>query len=244
LSQELDWFDAANVIAKICKELTMNVKTMAIFFWGQVSYPCTAWSERCQICIADLFPVIHIEFFQAQLWWNRNMTHVMLSTFFSWKFELRTTIANCEGVHIKFFPSIRKPMELHSSWNCKLVYAMCRIKLAEHPNMEIDAQRFMSLEINQELNIPPFEIRLVLIHPDPLYRQSIKWCISQTKTVKLSKLKFKSKQIPFFLRNLFLPSLSHDRNKSNRILVPRPLTLLCFCFGSKCPFFLHCISFC
>ncbi len=60
-------------------------------------------------------------------------------------------------------------MELHSSWNCKSVYAMCRIKLAEHPNMETDAKRFMSLEINQEFNIPPFEIRLVLIYPDPLY---------------------------------------------------------------------------
>jgi hypothetical protein len=46
---------------------------------------------------------------------------------------------------------------------------MCRIKLAEHPNMETDAKRFMSLEINQEFNIPPFEIRLVLIYPDPLY---------------------------------------------------------------------------
>jgi hypothetical protein len=52
-------------------------------------------------------------------------------------------------------------MELHSSWNCKSVYAMCRIKLAEHPNVEIDAKRFMRLEINQELNILPFEIRLV-----------------------------------------------------------------------------------
>lgn len=82
---------------------------------------------------------------------NQLSSHENLSS------ELQLQIVNV------FILSFFLPLE--SQWNYTVAgianrYMQC-VGLLNTQTLNIDAKRFMSLEINQELNILPFEIRLV-----------------------------------------------------------------------------------